>query len=213
MQVQELIDALLPEKPGLGTSSALSSSSSFRASRHEENQNDNVNVGADASQNSSRLPRRIIEQELKLFESDKARGRTGGRHIYNSKQDQENIVNAIRSRAKLAVIEQKREALADDNTFFALAKHFTDANMTIMNYDDFKSQARTAPSSLKRFFTAANFMMFPRNSHGYISCDDFLRYAGMSTSDCALLLLLDVQICATFNRRRKHVCPAFRELS
>lgn len=119
---------------------------------------------------SSKLPRQMIEQELKLQQASAKE-----RHVYTSLHDQANIVNAIRSRAKLAVLEQKRELLADDNTFFLLAKHFSDANMTTMNFKMFKEQGQAAPHSLKRFFTAGNFMLFPRNAEACINCDDFLR--------------------------------------
>ena len=95
--------------------------------------------------------------------------------IFCEEKEREAIINAIRSRVKLAVIEKKREALSNENTFFEFAKQFSELNLVSMDYNTFKKQADLAPSTVKRFFSAANFMLFPRTKDGCISCEDFLR--------------------------------------
>ncbi len=95
--------------------------------------------------------------------------------VENDLAMQEMVVSSIRSRAKLSIIENKKKTLSDDESYFALASHFEENNVVTMTFEAFKDQRELAPASIKRFFTSANFLFFPRNASGSISAYDFLR--------------------------------------
>jgi hypothetical protein len=92
-----------------------------------------------------------------------------------SSHDLDQILSSIRSRSELAVIEGKRRYVCDDESFYGLAKQFSDLKLTRISYDEFKSHSVLAPDLVRRYFSTSNFMFFPRDSLGTISCDEFLR--------------------------------------
>ena len=125
-------------------------------------------VPLDTHNSKNFISREIVEAAV-------AENKSGYRPVFCGEKEQECIINAIRSRAKLAVIDKKREGLSNENIFFEFAKQFSDSGLTSMDYNAFKKQTELAPVSVKRFFSAANFMLFPRTKEGSISCEEFLR--------------------------------------
>jgi hypothetical protein len=177
MQIDELIEKLRPASSAVTNSSSSGpSETSLNKASEFEDQNREANINR--SQNL--IAKSFIEQEMNNSPRPSFRNRPLHSHQNpQSLREQDALINAVRSRAKVAVIEQKRRSLADDNAFFALAKLFTDAKLVTMDFKLFKEQAQIAPESVRRFFTASNFMLFPRNARGCIACDEFLRYAGV----------------------------------
>jgi hypothetical protein len=177
MQIDELIEKLRPASSAVTNSSSSGpSETSLNKASEFEDQNREANINR--SQNL--IAKSFIEQEMNNSPRPSFRNRPLHSHQNpQSLREQDALINAVRSRAKVAVIEQKRRSLADDNAFFALAKLFTDAKLVTMDFKLFKEQAQIAPESVRRFFTASNFMLFPRNARGCIACDEFLRYVGV----------------------------------
>ena len=72
------------------------------------------------------------------------------------------------------VIETKRESLSCMNDFEILYRSLTTSQT--FNYEDFLEAAKNAPTSTQRFFTAKNFLMFPKDKKGGILVESFLRF-------------------------------------
>lgn len=106
------------------------------------------------------------------------------------------IVSSIRRRIILNVLEKRRSTLSKDEDFFDLVKLIEESkSYPTLTYQGFKENSELAPFSTKRFFSAATFLMFPKNDADAISCDDFLRFVqrSMDVENTAMKLLLFAQ--------------------
>lgn len=81
-------------------------------------------------------------------------------------------------------------ALADEATFYELAKHLP-SNPTL-SYEGFLKLSRdSVPDIMKKYFTASMFLMLSRNENGHIMTEDLLRFIQRSMDvDSTLLHLL-----------------------
>ena len=88
------------------------------------------------------------------------------------------IIDDLKISLRQKVIETKRESLSCMNDFELLYRSLTTSQT--LNYEDFLECAKNAPITTQRFFTAQNFLMFPKDKRGGILVESFLRFVQRS---------------------------------
>ena len=126
---------------------------------------------------SSLLSSDVLERAVSDIKPLSSSNSLAHRSEYDSNEDIQKLIMAIRTRARIDVLEEKKSVLSNDEDFFALENMFSQWGSQTMTYDEFKQQATLAPASIKRFFSSATFLSFPRNESDAIGCEAFLRFA------------------------------------
>ena len=89
-----------------------------------------------------------------------------------AKQTLDDLLSQVRQ----SVAKEIREGTAvSPDDFEALYRTLTGGSTTL-TYDDFLQHATTAPPHLRRFFTAQNYLMFPKDQRCGILVEPFLRF-------------------------------------
>jgi hypothetical protein len=130
------------------------------------------------------LPRALLEEELLKYQS-----RSEPVTQYNDRDRR--LVSAYRSFVRFNVIKRKREMVLDDYIFDTLGKYLCESPK--ISYEAFKVISSVAPPSANKYFTAKQFLLFPRDQNDCIDSEEFVRYIERSMQiESTILNLMDV---------------------
>lgn len=73
------------------------------------------------------------------------------------------------------IIDEKKESIPIDGDFEVLDQLLSVAPN--VNYEEYLYYSSKAPQRVQRFFSAQNFLMFPKDKRGAIASEAFLRYS------------------------------------
>ena len=115
---------------------------------------------------SALISRDILENELARMQNKTS--------ISNSVTDiDRKHIAAYRTFIRFNVVKQKKSQVLEDFIFTALGKHLCE-NKTI-SYEGFKIMSTMAPVKARKYFTAKNFLLFPKDANQCIESEDFVK--------------------------------------
>jgi hypothetical protein len=97
---------------------------------------------------------------------------TGGPVIQYNDRDRR-LVSAYRSFVRFNVIKGARDMVLDDYIFTTLGKYLCESPK--ISYEAFKVISSVAPPSANKYFTAKQFLLFPRDENRCIDSEEFVR--------------------------------------
>lgn len=116
---------------------------------------------------STLISRDILENELARFQ-DKSNAGDKTLTELHSKH-----IASYRTFIRFNVIKQKKSQVLEDFIFSALGKHLCE-NKTI-SYESFKIVSSMAPVKARKYFSAKNFLLFPKDANQCIESEDFVK--------------------------------------
>lgn len=132
---------------------------------------------------NSLIPHSLLEAAVETSLHQKAsRLRTSPAHSQKPREQQE--MNPSKLYAELTgqlrndVISTLKQQVADDESFFALAKALS--GFPRLTYSQFINFKEKFSSPIQKFFTAATFLLFPWDENASIVSEDFLRFVQRS---------------------------------
>jgi hypothetical protein len=113
---------------------------------------------------SSLLSRDLIEKEIKGYQPTPQ---------HESNDQDRKLLGAYRSFIRFNVLKTKKSLVLEDFVFSALGKHLCES--ATISYETFNIISSSAPEKARKYFSAKNFLLFPKDANKCIESEDFVR--------------------------------------
>jgi hypothetical protein len=113
------------------------------------------------------LSRELIEKEIKGYQP------ATSQHESESNEQDRKLLAAYRSFIRFNVLKTKKSLVLEDYVFSALGKHLCES--PTISYETFNIISSSAPEKARKYFSAKNFLLFPKDANKCIESEDFVR--------------------------------------
>ncbi len=114
------------------------------------------------------LSRELLERELAIRDSPQI-----DRMLVDSSESDLKHLTAYKNFIRFNVVKQKRSQILEDHVFAILGKHLCES--PTISYESFKIISSLAPEKARKYFSAKNFLLFPKDANQCIESEDFVR--------------------------------------
>lgn len=122
------------------------------------------------------LSRSLIEKAI-VDQNEKTQHKSHYNDEFTAEQDKR-MMTAYNSFIRFNVLKHKKSQVLEDYVFSTIGKHLCE-NPTI-SYESFKIMSSMAPEKARRYFSAKNFLLFPKTSSLAIESEDFVKFVERS---------------------------------